>query len=240
MNVYWLEQIEADVPTENDWLSTKETAYLNGLRIPKRRADWRLGRWTAKCAVASHRDLPAYPQVLAKIEVPPGLSGAPEVFFQGDPATVTISLSHSAGRAACAVAASDVELGCDLEITESHSDAFISDYFTNDEQALIARAATSDRARLVTLLWSAKESALKALHAGLRLDTRRVAVSVEASFDLKGWSPLQVRHVYGRLFHGWWQHNEGFVHTLVANPMPESPIPLHAQAYSPSTGARCA
>jgi 4'-phosphopantetheinyl transferase len=240
MNVYWLEQIEADVPVENDWLSANETAYWNGLRFPKRRTDWRLGRWTAKRALASHLKLPAIPQVLARIEIHPGLSGAPEMFFQSEPAMVTISLSHSAGRAACAVATSNVELGCDLEITEPRSDIFISDYFTADEQTLIAQAPATDRARLVTLLWSAKESALKALHTGLRLDTRSVIVSVDASFDLKGWSPLQVRHVYGRFFHGWWQHNDSFARTLVASSKPDSPILLRAPAYSPDRGSRCA
>ena len=232
MNVYWLEQIEADVPTENDWLSLSEAAYLNGLHVPKRRADWRLGRWTAKCALTSHLRLPAHQQVLASIEIHPSLSGAPEAFFQGEAAGVTISLTHSAGRAACAVTNSDVELGCDLEITEPRSDAFICDYFTSDEQACIARAPAAESARLVTLLWSAKESALKALHTGLRVDTRRVIVTVDAAFGLNVWSPLQVRHAYGRSFYGWWLHNDCFVRTVVANSKPELPILLNPPAYS--------
>ena len=58
MDVYWLEQSEADVPTADDWLSENEVARLNSLRVAKRRADWRLGRWTAKCAVAASLKLP--------------------------------------------------------------------------------------------------------------------------------------------------------------------------------------
>ena len=132
----------------------------------------KLGRWTAKHAVAACLQLPADLPSLASIEVRPGPSGAPETFLGNKWAPVTISLSHRAGRAVCAVAPDGGALGCDLEVIEPHSDAFIADYFATEEQALVARAAPADRPGLVTLLWSAKESALKALRAGLRLDTR--------------------------------------------------------------------
>ena len=101
--VYWLEQTEADVPAENDWLSARESVRLSGLRFAKRRADWRLGRWTAKCAVASFLNLSTDAQGLAQIEIRPASSGAPEVFVANEPAAVAISISHSSGAAACAV-----------------------------------------------------------------------------------------------------------------------------------------
>ncbi len=41
---------------------------------------------------------------------------------------------------------SGVELGCDLEVIEPRSEAFLSDYFTAEEQALVARAHATDRA----------------------------------------------------------------------------------------------
>ena len=227
--VYWLEQTEADVPGENDWLSARESVRLSGLRFAKRRADWRLGRWTAKCAVASFLNLSTDAQGLAQIEIRPASSGAPEVFVANEPATVAISISHSSGAAACAVALPRVELGCDQEVIEARSDAFVADYFTESEQALVARVRAPERSRLVTLLWSAKESALKALGEGLRLDTRSVTVSpINGAFNLNGWSPLQVRYADGRTFHGWWQQGHGIVRTLVANPPPDSPILLLA------------
>jgi len=179
MNVYWLEQTEADVPQDHDWLSANEAARLNGMRFAKRRADWRLGRWTAKRALAAYLNLPSHPQALTDIELRPASSGAPEVFFANKPAAVAVSLSHRAGSALCAVAPSGAALGCDLEIIEPRSDGFVADYFTPEEQALVAEAPAPDRPRLSALLWSAKESALKALRAGLRLDTR--CVTVEAS-----------------------------------------------------------
>jgi len=241
MNVYWLEQTEADVPLENDWLSANEAARLNSMRFAKRRTDWRLGRWTAKRALCVCLNVPAHPQVFKKTEIRPATSGAPEVFLAGQPAAVTISLSHRNGVAACAVAMSSVEMGCDLEMVEPRSDAFVADYFTTEEQALVARASADDRPRLLALLWSAKESALKALHEGLRLDTRSVTVSpFAASFDLNGWSPLQVRYTGGQLFHGWWQNTDNLLRTVVSAQPLDSPIPLSIPAHFFDSASRCA
>jgi phosphopantetheinyl transferase len=77
MNVYWLEQTEADVPIENDWLSENEASSLNRMRFAKRRADWRLGRWTAKHALSVYLDLPAHPEIFKKMDIRPAQSGAP-------------------------------------------------------------------------------------------------------------------------------------------------------------------
>jgi 4'-phosphopantetheinyl transferase len=237
--VYWLEQTEAGVPAENDWLSARESACLNGIRFAKRRTDWRLGRWTAKGAVASVLNLSAEAQNLAQIEIRPASSGAPEIFIANEPAAITVSLSHSSGAAICAVATSGVELGCDQEVIEARSEAFVSDYFTAEEQALVARVCEAERPRLVTLLWSAKESALKALREGLRLDTRSVEVSpINGAFNLNGWSPLQVCYADGRSFHGWWQQRDRIVRTLVANPAPDSPILLPAPTQSYDCASR--
>lgn len=226
MNVYLLEQNEMDVPARDDWLSTSEILCLNRLRFVKRHDDWRLGRWTAKRALALRLGVSARPQVLAKIEIRPAPSGAPVLFFENKVATVAISLSHRNGRAICALAPPSAEVGCDLELIESHSDAFIADYFTAEEQRLIAEASAADRPRLSTLLWSAKESALKALHTGLRLDTRRVSVRLVEAFDLNGWIPLRVCCSEGQVFRGWWRHANDTISTLVTNPSPDLPIVL--------------
>ncbi len=244
MKVYWLEQTESDVPAENDWLSANEAVCLKGTRFTRRRADWLMGRWTAKHALSICLDLPAHPEIFRKLEIRPAPSGAPEAFFNNHPTGVTISLSHRDGVAACAVVKSQVEMGCDLEKVEPHSDAFVADYFTPEEQALVARASAADRNRLLALLWSAKESALKALHAGLRLDTRCVVVSpFEASCDLHGWSRLLVRYTgehEAQVFHGWWQFKNNILRTVVANPPPESPIPLTIPTHVFDNASCCA
>jgi 4'-phosphopantetheinyl transferase len=241
VNVYWFEQKEADVPAANDWLSANEALCLSGLRIAKRRTDWRLGRWTSKCALSAYLEMPANPQVFNKIDIRPAPSGAPEAFFGEQPAAVTISLSHRSGVAICAVAMSGVEIGCDLEVVEPRSDAFVADYFTVEEQALVASASTADRTWLLALLWSAKESALKALREGLRLDTRSVIVNPLAeSFDLNGWSPMSVRYTGGQVFQGWWQNAGNVVRTVVADPPPDSPIPFKIPAHFCDRASRCA
>ncbi len=238
MNVYWLERSAADVPVSNDWLSEGELARLKGMRFEKRRADFRLGRWTAKRALAAYLHLPAEFAVMAGIEIRPEPSGAPEVFMAGQLADVTISLSHRAGTAICAIADCGVALGCDLEVIEPRSDAFLADYFTTEEQAFVARMPEGERSQILALLWSAKESALKALREGLRLDTRSLRVEAAETqrrdstltsgmtFAADVWHPLCVRFGSDQIFQGWWHHaNEG-LRTMVATPSPSSPIPL--------------
>ena len=227
MNVYWLEQTDADMPVANDWLSGREATSLSRLRFAKRRSDWRLGRWTAKQAVALLLNMPARRDALAGIEIRQASSGAPEVFFASQPSPVTISLSHREGAAVCAVAPSSIALGCDLEVIEPRSDTFVTDYFTPEEQALVARRPASERLRLLALLWSGKESALKALHAGLGLDTRSVIVDlVNPAIGSPGWCPFRVRSTSGKIFYGWWQSSDPVVRTLVAAPPPAPPIAL--------------
>lgn len=232
MNVFWLKQVQSEVPAGNDWLSAAEAVRLDAMRFAKRRTDWRLGRWTAKRAVAAYLKLGGDHQALADIELRAAPCGAPEPYFGNQLAPVSLSLSHSEGTAVCAVAPPGAALGCDLEAIEPRSDSFLADYFTSEEQAFVARASAAERFRLLTLLWSAKESALKALRTGLRLDTRCViARPVDALYPaLDYWRPLHIRCTDGRIFHGWWQETDNLVRTLVAAPSPVAPIALSVAA----------
>jgi len=220
MDLQWLEQSEADVPADDSWLGPGEVRCLAQMRFPKRRADWRLGRWTAKCAVAVCLDR-AGP--FADIEIRAAASGAPEVFYQNRPAAVTISISHRAGVACCAATDRMAAVGCDLEFVEPRSRAFVADYFTVEERALIADVALPAQPRALALFWSAKESALKALGVGLRADTRSVsvkcpAVSTLLSSEFGGWCPMTVRHA-GNELDGWWHSSGPLVRTLVTVPL---------------------
>jgi 4'-phosphopantetheinyl transferase len=225
MDVGWLEQRGRDVPPLEDWLSAEETARLAGLRFPKRRDDWRLGRWTAKLAVCAWLRLPRGQELLRRIEIRPEPSGAPRVWIEGNPALVAISLSHREGTALCAIAP-PAALGCDLEAIEPRSDAFVADYFTAEEWRLVEQAPVPDRRRVLALLWSAKESAFKAVHEGLRLDTRCANVTAEMDESGAGWHPLCVSIAGREYFHGWWRRAGGLVRTLVAAPPPKIPVPL--------------
>src|SRR4051794_28418330 len=131
MRIHCLEQTGADVPAGTEWLGLSELQCLRGLRFEKRRADWRLGRWTAKRALAAYLKMPSGSRDLAALEIRPAPSGAPEVFLDDRPAGISISLSHRSGVALCAIGSSGVALGCDLEVVEPHSNAFCADYFTS-------------------------------------------------------------------------------------------------------------
>jgi 4'-phosphopantetheinyl transferase len=230
MKIDWLEQREAEVPYENCWMSRNELDRLAAMRVPKRRADWRLGRWTAKLAIASflhfRLDLPA----LADIEIRAASSGAPEAFLHNEPAPVSISLSHSSATALCAIAALGGKFGCDLETIEPRDDAFIADYFTTEEKSIVDRSSIEDRPLLVALLWSAKESALKALRVGLRLPTTSVSVQFSEGYPPPGqrprspvrsgaeeWSALSVRYSADQMFTGYWRAEGNLVRTVVCD-----------------------
>lgn len=240
-DVYWLEQTQGDVPAGTEWLGPIETECLRSLHFAKRCTDWCLGRWTAKQALATLFGVPSDLSDFANIEILAAESGAPEVFYFGDKIPTTISLSHRAGMAMCCVSPAGGRIGCDLETTETHSAAFIADYFTDKERALIEQTSEKDRALLVALLWSAKESALKALQVGLRLDTNslevrtldpvvcaktewpavppRITQSENSDVDPARWWPLEViadlttkdRH----LFRGWWHEADGMVRSIL-------------------------
>jgi 4'-phosphopantetheinyl transferase len=109
IQVEWLLAERREVPEDDGWLSPEECKTLEALRLPKRRDDWRLGRWAAKQAISAFLGCPP-----GEIEVRSAPDGAPEAFLAGKPAPVSLSLSHRNGRAACAVVPHGIALGCDL------------------------------------------------------------------------------------------------------------------------------
>ena len=211
-DVFWFEQRLSDVPDSLDWLSRNEQERLRAFKFPKRRADWRLGRWTAKNAVSAWL---ADSRTLASIEIVPDAGGAPEVWIAGERLDVGISLSHSSGVAACALVERG-PIGCDIEVIELRSRAFLADYFTGDEQAAVAAAGTN-ASTVATLIWSAKESALKALREGLRRDTRSVVVTFASDDGGASWNSLTVHCDGGEVLDGEWCCAGGFVRTVVAD-----------------------
>ncbi len=223
--IFLLEQAAADVPACDDWLDRQESRLLSTLRFEKRRCDWRLGRWTAKNAVAERLGLPRDMESLASIRIETEPGGAPLVVLRNGTRPVTISISHSFGLAICAVARPESRLGCDLERLEPRSAAFVSDYFTAAEQAVIVQAPEDVGVLLPTVYWSAKESALKALGKGLRIDTRTLTVTLSPFDRAAGgnWSPIKVCFHGGLTWYGWWQCHRGFVRTFVSDTAAPAP-----------------
>ena len=222
--VDWLAVPLAAVPADDDWLAADERATCAALRLAVRRSSWRHGRWAAKTLLA--RRLGMAPGAMRELAVRAAPDGAPEPWLRDAPLPLALSLSHRGGTACAAVAPAGVALGCDVERVEPRSDGFVADWLAPPEQALVRGAPPGARALLANLVWSAKESALKALRCGLRADPRPALVTLGgavAPAPADGvWRPLAVR-VDGRTFAGWWRRNGDLVHTLVADPPPHAP-----------------
>jgi 4'-phosphopantetheinyl transferase len=218
----WLTSSLADVPAGDAWLSPRERAVCAGLRIEKRRADWRLGRWTAKLAVAAR--LGVDPE---RVEILAAADGAPEAWLDGERSPLSVSISHRDGQALVAVADAPAVVGCDLERLEPRSNAFVREWLTEAEQTRIARLAAPARHRAANLLWTAKEAAAKVRREGLRLDVRRAHVELGESGS-GGWHPLCVHWAEGVRTVGWWRDAAGFVMTIAGTPAPARPRRLAA------------
>jgi 4'-phosphopantetheinyl transferase len=212
--------LEADAER---FLSVPELDRLSEMRFPKRRGEWLLGRWTAKNLAV--QTLPAIQgRGLLEFSVLNHPKGAP--FFaslEGNRIPAALSISHRDDRAFCAVCTEpDLLLGVDLERIEPRSDGFVTDYYTENEQDFIRGLSSEGKDTWVTASWSMKESVLKALGLGLRVDTRQVEMGsftqVE-DFDpsTQNWEEVDVRihHLGDHDFHGYWRCRDSYVLTLV-------------------------
>ncbi len=223
-SLYWIARKAEDVPEIDDWLSEAERNVLAGFRFPKRRNEWRLGRWTAKQAVCA---CPMQDTAdLTTLEIRAAADGAPEVFRDGAPAGVSISISHSNGRGFCVVGSREISVGCDVELIQSREVRFFQDYFAPEEIALLQNPP-AERSLVAYLIWCTKESALKVLREGLRLDTRRVIVNPDFKRPDGLWNTWTGRCVDSRReFQGWWRSQDGFVYAITADQPAFSPIRL--------------
>jgi 4'-phosphopantetheinyl transferase len=225
----------ADVPDHDDWLATPEAERLQSFAYTKRREEARLGRWTAKQALAHALGRDRDPATLRELVIRNAADGAPEAFLGTTRVPLHISMTDRADWAACTVAPTAPvgrsDIGCDLEVVEPRSPQFVADWFTPAEQELVAGGAERDL--LANLIWSAKESALKVLRTGLRRDTRSVEVLLTDE-RVHGWRRLHVTTTEGDIFPGWWRRFGSFVLTYAAardTPPPASfiePSPLDA------------
>jgi 4'-phosphopantetheinyl transferase len=222
----YLVRSAAEVPPDDLWLDASEACRLASLAVPKRRLDWRLGRWTAKQALAAVLGVQPAAAALAALQIHAAADGAPEAYVAGRPAAWNVSITHRDRMAACALAPSGTQIGCDLEAIEDHSAAFVADHCSASEQALLSRCTAATRPAYVSLIWSAKESALKALRTGLRASPAAYTVRLRQALPRDGWRPLHVEAPDGAVLYGWWRRDALRVLTLVTIPAGEPPLEL--------------
>jgi len=251
----WHSAGEHELPPDPAWLAPCERQLAATLRFTKRRNDYLLGRFVGKTAVARALGLGEELASLERIEVRNQRTGpergAPEVYVEGAPAPVEISITDRAGWGICTLGPPGLRVGCDLELVEARSDAFVADYLTAFEQEFVAAGQGEESRRVrANVVWSAKESVLKVLRTGLRRDTRSVEIRISDGPDSHGWRPLNANSVEGRAFAGWWRREGAFLLT-VAFEGPTSPpralvdppgllraTPSHAWMCAPSSGFR--
>jgi 4'-phosphopantetheinyl transferase len=213
--LFWLSQNEVEILSGIDWLSEKEQSVLSGLRFPKRRADWLLGRWTAKRCLCGYLEIPAELSLLKNLEIMAAPDGAPEPFREGERLPLSLSISHSMGTGLAAVDRAEAAVGCDVERISPNILEFIDDYITPSERLLIEGSSTDRRAAAATLIWCAKESALKSLREGLRRDTRSIEVTLGQPRPAEAWEGFVVTcSKTGSIFSGWWRAERGYIWAL--------------------------
>jgi len=208
-DVRFLIRTAAELPASDAWLGRNERARGAAMRFPHRRADFVLGRFAAHELLASLVGPGAY-------DVRAAADGAPEPWRDGALAPALISLSHRSGTALCAGTLAPLRLGADLERVEPRSAAFVADFFTRAEAARVAATGADRRDECTALIWSAKESVLKALRQGLRLDTRSVELRAAAAGAACAWSALEL-DAGGEHFTGWWRRFGRLLATVVAD-----------------------
>jgi 4'-phosphopantetheinyl transferase len=229
----WLIRSLTDVPADDAWLSVRERRTAARFRVPRRRRDWRLGRFAAKAAVGAFLSV-----AHESIEILAAPDGAPEAWIDGELAPLSVSISHRAGRALAVVAAAPDVIGCDLERIEPRSGAFVRDWLAPAERGLLAAHRASDRDLLANLVWTAKEAAAKVRREGLRLDVRGAVVAPAGVGGAdERWRELSVTWGdRGEPTAGWWRTEAGWVMTIAGDPAPARP---EAPAeFTPAAAAR--
>ena len=108
-----------------------------------------------------------------------------------EPAPVcSLSISHRDGHAIAVVALGQVAIGCDLELIEPRSPAFLSDYFLEEELEMISGFPLEQKDLYSNLIWCVKESVMKATGEGMKLHPRKILAAIPHPENLEGWNPV--------------------------------------------------
>lgn len=211
-NFFFSHQTLGDLPGDLGWLHPGELSFMGTLRFENRRNDWLLGRWTAKRALLSFLENEGLALEMKDISIRKTASGAPAAEFGIPVPPCSLSLSHRAGHAIAVAAWGDMQIGCDLELIEPRSEAFIADYFSDRERELIRK----DPPFFSNLLWCVKESVMKATGEGMRINPGRIEVEVEGHVNEEGVQRALARlDPGGEVYSGCWKAEGGFVRVVV-------------------------
>ena len=171
MDVYWLEQTEADLPAENDWLSASEAAppgWHAFSQTPRRLAAGTLDGETctgglpepaqSSAAPGGHRDTPGAVRARRRSLLPTNQRGLP--FHSATGAAWPLAQSRCRGRNWVVIWKSSSRV-----VTHS-----LPTTLRRKSKQLIERTSAAERSLFLALLWSGKESCSES--AARRASTR--------------------------------------------------------------------
>ena len=194
-----VDEIVKDLETSSgelliDTLDEEELREHSSKATQKRASEWITGRVALKKSVQRSLAVRCGNTPLGKsIRITQDELGKPSAELSDRPgfSVGEVSLSHSNGLVvAIATAPGSFEgVGIDIEKTEARSEAWVRDYFTDEE--IFAASRDEDRWAQLTRMWCLKEAVLKAFGSGLRFDLRDICV---ADLDDYGRARLEFRN----------------------------------------------
>ncbi len=103
--------------------------------------------------------------------------GKPYAIVQGKPASISFNVSHSGGHGLIAVAA-EGRIGVDVEerVSNRHLDLLVDTVLGPNERNEIGSLSGGQKLSMFFNLWTVKEALIKALGAGISLDTSKFEV----------------------------------------------------------------
>lgn len=155
----------ADGLEPGDWLTDAERATYAGLKTPKRKRDWLLGRRAAK-ALYQRFDGAAG----ADVEIRNDADGVPYA-VRGGVRSWSLSLSHSGELGVAAANTGKRPVGVDSEVIEPRASAWRDLAFDPSEYAGVDAGEMDSH---LTKRWTEKEAVLKLLGLGLSTDLKNV------------------------------------------------------------------
>jgi 4'-phosphopantetheinyl transferase len=228
--IYWYFSSEPPLHDRDslEFLAPEEQAILTSKRFPKRRSEWVHGRLVAKTLIA-HCHPQAVGRPIQDIIIRNETRGAPYGVLQdGTSISGCLSVSHSCSLAVAALSLVDhLRVGIDLEAIAPRPTGFFENYFTGNEIDYVRAGSEEELRSRLTLIWSAKESVLKAMRIGLAKDTRQIdIIPQEKESDQppsNSWNRYKVNIDAGMAesirpcsWLGWWKFLPGYILTVAA------------------------
>ncbi len=170
IDIRWAEVVEGSEVSQLSLLSAAERMRFQGIRHPRTRQHFLLGRVALRSLLAERLSMQA-------AAVP--LVVAPDGGVDVATSPVRVSIAHS-GQRAVAVAALRT-IGVDLEHIRPRSED-VSDFILHASERCDYEALTLDPTRRLILYWTLKEAVLKALRAGLRRSPKTIRLAINVSY----------------------------------------------------------